>query len=197
MLFPFPTETFTPTATPTETPIPTPTFTPVPPTETPVPPTETPVPVRAVALAAAPAPVARAAAVPVALQAPAQQYKLIEARRLSPCENRGLHNIFVKVVDAAGNPVDGVTMVQTPSDQIGNVLDKMVTGTKGPGLAEFVMWKQAQYAVYATNDGANPTGSDVAPGLNANFTDEAACADGGGGNTLFHNSFNVVFVKSF
>ena len=193
---PMPTPTFTPTATPTETPIPTATFTPVPPTDTPVPPT--PVPVRAVARAAAPvAAVQAAAAVPVAAAAPSQQYKLIESRRLSPCENRGLHNIFVKVVDAAGNPVDGVTIVQTPADQIGNVLDKMVTGTKGPGLAEFVMWKFAQYAVYATNDGASPTGSDVAQGMNANFTDEAACADGGGGNTLFHNSFSVVFVKNF
>ena len=193
---PMPTPTFTPTATPTETPIPTPTFTPVPPTETPVPPTPTPVPV--VARVAAPAPVAKAAAAaPVAAQAPTQQYKLIEARRMSPCENRGLHNIFVKVVDAAGNPVDGVTLVQTPADQIGNVLDKMVSGTKGPGLAEFIMWKHAQYAVYATNDGTNPTSSDVAQGMNANFTDEAACAEGGGGNTLFHNSFHVVFVKNF
>jgi len=192
---PMPTPTFTPTATPTETPIPTPTFTPVPPTETPVPPTA--VPVRAVARAAAPAAAVRAAAAPVAAPAPSQQYKLIESRRLTPCENRGLHNIFIKVVDPAGNPVDGVMIVQTPADQIGNVIDKMVTGTKGPGQAEFVMWKFAQYAVYATSDGANPTGSDVAQGLNANFTDEAACADGGGGNTLFHNSFNVVFVKNF
>jgi CRP-like cAMP-binding protein len=188
---PMPTPTFTPTATPTETPIPTPTFTPVPPTETPVPPTA--VPVRAVARAAAPAPVAKAAAAP----APSQQYKLIESRRLTPCENRGLHNIFIKVVDPAGNPVDGVTIVQTAADQIGNVLDKMVTGTKGPGQAEFVMWKFAQYAVYATNDGTNPAGGDVAQGMNANFTDEEACSDGGGGNTLFHNSFNVVFVKNF
>ena len=116
---------------------------------------------------------------------------------MTPCENRGLHNIFVKVVDQAGNPVDGVMIVQTPSDQIGNVLDKMVTGTKGPGAAEFIMWKFAQYAVYATSDGANPTGSDVAVGLNSNFTDEAECGDGGGGNTLFHNSFNVVFQKNF
>jgi CRP-like cAMP-binding protein len=193
---PMPTATFTPTATPTETPIPTATFTPVPPTETPVPPTA--VPVRAVArVAAAPAAVARAEAAPAAAPAPAQQYKLVESRRLTPCENRGLHNIFVKVVDAAGNPVDGVTIVQTPVDQIGNVLDKMVTGTKGPGLAEFIMWKFGEYAVYATNDGANPAGGDVARGMNANFVDEAACADGGGGNTLFHNSFNVVFTKNF
>jgi hypothetical protein len=64
-------------------------------------------------------------------------------------------------------------------------------------LAEFIMWKFGEYAVYATNDGTNPAGGDVARGMNANFVDEAACADGGGGNTLFHNSFNVVFIKNF
>jgi len=189
---PLPTPTFTPTATPTETPIPTPTFTPVPPTETPVPPTPAPVVVRA----AAPVAASRAAVAAVA-PAPSQQYKLVEARRMTPCENRGMHNIFIKVVDAAGNPVDGVTFVQTPAGQSGNVLDKMVSGTKGPGLAEFVMWHFANYDVYATIDGTNPASSDIAQGLNSNFVDEAACADGGGGNTLFHNSFSVVFVKNF
>jgi CRP-like cAMP-binding protein len=193
---PMPTPTFTPTATPTETPIPTPTFTPVPPTETPVPPTA--VPVQAVVRAAAPVVALKAAAAEaVAAPAPAQQYKLAESRRMTPCENRGMHNIFIKVVDQAGNPVDGVTMVQTPAGQSGNILDKMVTGTKGPGLAEFVMWHFANYDVYATNDGVNPAGGDIAQGLNSNFVDEAACTDGGGGNTLFHNSFNVVFVKNF
>jgi hypothetical protein len=148
--------------------------------------------VRAAArVAPAPAPVAVAAA------APSVQYQLKEARRMDPCENRGKHNIFVKVVDSAGNPVDGALLVQTPSDQIGNVLDKMVSGTKGPGLVEFIMWKQAQYAVYVSNDGMNPSNSDIAQPLHPNFTDEATCSDGSGGNTLFHNSFNVVFQKNF
>ena len=194
---PMPTATFTPTATPTETPIPTPTFTPVPPTETPVPPTA--VPVRAVVRAAAPVAGAQGCCSRRRLLhlRHLSSTSSLESRRMTPCENRGMHNIFIKVVDQAGNPVDGVTFVQTPADQIGNVLDKMVSGTKGPGLAEFVMWHFAEYAVYATNDGANPAGGDIAQGLNSNFTDEAACADGGGGNTLFHNSFNVVFVKNF
>jgi CRP-like cAMP-binding protein len=190
---PIPTPTFTPTATPTNTPIPTPTFTP---TATPVPPTATPIPtpvpvVRAVAQAA---PVALAAAEP---PKPTVQFKLAEMRRLTPCENRGKHNIFIKVVDAAGNPVDGVNLVQTPAGQPGNVLDKMVSGAKGPGLAEFVMWKGAEYSVYVTNDGANPASTDIAQPLHSNFTDEAKCSDGEGGNTLFHNSFNVVFQKTF
>ena len=126
---PMPTATFTPTATPTETPIPTATFTPVPPTETPVPPTA--VPVLAVARVVAAAPAARAAeavAVQAAAPAPSQQYKLAESRRMTACENRGMHNIFIKVVDQAGNPVDGVTLVQTPAGSPGNVLDKMVIG---------------------------------------------------------------------
>jgi CRP-like cAMP-binding protein len=191
---PIPTPTFTPTATPTETPIPTPTFTP---TDTPVPPTDTPVPPRPApvppAVRAAPAVVAAAAPPPQ----PAVQFKLAEMRRLSPCENRGNHHIFIKVVDTAGNPVDGVTLVQVPAGQPGNVLDKMVSGTKGSGLAEFVMWKGAEYGVYVTEDGVNPASTDIAQPLHPNFTDEALCEDGGGGNTLFHNSFSVVFQKTF
>lgn len=194
---PIPTPTFTPTATPTNTPTPTPTFTPTAtPTNTPIPPTATPVPVRVVAQEA-PA-VAAAAAAAAEPPAPSVQYKLFEMRRMTPCENRGNHHIFIKVVDAAGNPVDGVTLVQVPNGQPGNVLDKMVSGEKGPGLAEFIMWKGAEYGVYVTNDGVNPASSDIAQPLHPNFTDEAMCDDGGGGgNTLFHNSFNVVFQKTF
>jgi CRP-like cAMP-binding protein len=192
---PVPTATFTPTATPTETPIPTPTETP---TNTPIPPTATPVPPRVVARAApapaaAPAPVAAAAAP----AKPTVQFSLIENRRLTPCENLGKHNIFIKVVDAAGNPVDGVMLVQTPKDQIGNVLDKTVSGTKGPGLAEFAMWKLAEYSVYVTEDGVNPASVEVASGMNSNFAGDDMCPTADGGNTLFHNSFNLTFRKNW
>ncbi len=200
---PMPTPTFTPTATPTETPIPTATFTP---TETPVPPTSTPLPPPVVRKAApAPeaqpaaqeaAPVAVAAAVQAAPAAPTVLYKLVEVRRLTPCENKGNHHAFIDVIDAAGNPLDGVTLVQTSRDQIGNVLDKMVSGTKGPGKAEFVLWKFAEYAVYVTEDGQNPTSTDIAQPVHSNFTDEAECSDGGGGNTLFHNSWKLVFQRT-
>lgn len=193
---PIPTPTFTPTATPTNTPIPTPTFTPSPTlTFTPVP-TNTPRPVRVAAQAPVPAAAARAAA-PAPAPVPSVQYKLIEMRRLSPCENRGMHNIFVKIVDAAGNPLDGVLLIQSPAGQIGNVLDKAVSGSKGPGKAEFIMWRGAEYAVYISTDGVNPASSDIAQPLHSNFTDEQLCADGGGGNTLFHNSFSLVFQKNF
>ncbi|MGQ9840840.1 MAG: cyclic nucleotide-binding domain-containing protein [Anaerolineae bacterium] len=192
---PIPTPTFTPTATPTNTPTPTPTFTPTAtPTNTPVP-TNTPRPVRVAA--PAPATAAARAAAPAPAPAPTVQFKLIEMRRLSACENRGMHNIFIKVVDTAGNPVDGVLLIQSPAGQPGNVLDKALTGSKGPGKAEFIMWKGAEYAVYVSTDGANPASSDIAQPVHSNFTDEEMCADGGGGNTLFHNSFSLVFQKNF
>jgi CRP-like cAMP-binding protein len=193
---PQPTATFTPTATPTETPIPTPTFTP---TATPIPPTATPVPVRQVARAAPP-PAAEAPAAAAAASAPAKptvQFSVIENRRLTACENLGKHNIFVKVVDAGGNPVDGVMLVQTPKGQYGNVLDKSVSGAKGPGLAEFAMWKMAEYSVYVTEDGVNPANVQIADGMNSNFAGDEMCPTADGGNTLFHNSFNVTFQKNW
>ena len=194
---PFPTATFTPTATPTETPIPTATLAP---TDTPVPPTAAPtrVPARSVAVAAAaPSVQAAAAAAPAPAPKSSTQFTVIESRRLTPCENRGMHNVFVQVVDGAGNPVDGVTLVQTPNGQPGNVLDKQMSGSKGPGKAEFLMWKMAEYSVYVSSDGVNPGNSEIAQPLHSNFTDEATCDSGGGGNTLFHNSFSVVFRKNF
>jgi hypothetical protein len=109
----------------------------------------------------------------------------------------GKHNIFVKVVDAAGNPVDGVMLVQTPKDQIGNVLDKAVSGAKGPGLAEFAMWKMAEYSVYITEDGTNPVSVEIASGMNSNFAGDEMCPTADGGNTLFHNSFNLIFQKNW
>ncbi len=186
---PIPTPTFTPTATPTKTPIPTPTFTPTKtPTATPIPP---------------PQPQALAAAAPKAVAAAAQppkpsaQFSVVEQRRMTPCENKGKHNVFITIVDAAGRPLDGVTLVQTPHNRPGEVLDKTVSGFKGPGLAEFVLWKGAEYDVYITADGVNPAPStDIARQLHSNFVDEANCPDGGG-NTLFHNSWNVIFKKNF
>jgi len=190
---PIPTPTFTPTATPTNTPIPTPTASQTP-TATPIPPTATPVPPPVVARAA---PAAMAAAAPAAPPKPTTQFSVIEKRRLTPCENRGKHNIFIKIVDAGGNPVDGVTLVQSAAGQSGNVMDKTVSGTKGPGLAEFAMWKGGTYDVYVSADGVNPSNTEIAQQMTSGLPDEANCDDGGGGNTLFHNSFNVIFRKNF
>jgi outer membrane biosynthesis protein TonB len=197
---PIPSPTPTVTPTPTDTPVPTDTPTPEPtPTWTPVP-TNTPVPVvqRAVAQAPAAAPVeepaARAAA---AAPAPSVEWRLVTARRLSACENRGKHNIFVKVLDVAGNPMDGVMVVQANNGNPGNILDRMASGTKGPGQVEFIMWKLAEYMVFVANPDGSPASTDFAQPVHSNFADEEMCADGQGGNTLFHNSFEVVFQRTF
>ncbi len=197
---PLPTETPTPTPTPTDTPIPTAT-----PTDTPVPtatPTDTPVPTptRAPARAAA----AVRAAAPTAIPTPSAQFSLVEMRRLDPCENRGKHNIYVRVVDAAGNGVNGLWAIQASAGNAGEVLDKRVTEDKDywvmerqAGRTDFAMFKGAEYMVYISLDGVNPASSDAALPLHSNFTDEVNCSDGGGGNTLFHNSFSVVFRKNY
>lgn len=191
---PIPTETptVTPTPTntpvPTDTPLPTPTFTPLP-TDTPVP---TPAPQR-VAAAEQPAAAAAAAAPP---PAPAVEWRLVSMRRLTPCENRGMHHIFITVKDAAGNPLDGVVLIQANDGNSGDILDRTISGAKGPGKAEFTMWKHAQYMVFVSGGDGAPASTDFARGLNSAFTDESQCADGGGGNTLFHNSFEVIFQRT-
>jgi hypothetical protein len=125
-------------------------------------------------------------------------------RRLNPCENRGKHNIYVHVEDASGKGVNGVWVMQAPNGNPGEVLDKKRTRQKDTfrsvvenGNVDFVMWKGAEYMVYLSEDGVNPASTDFAGPVHSNFTDEANCGDGGGGNTLFHNSFLVVFRKNF
>ena len=200
---PWPTETPIPTDTPTVTP--TPTFTATP-TDTPLPtatptftpePTNTPEPVRQaapVAEEAQPEPEVRAAAVEA--PQPSVEWRLVSARRLTPCENRGKHNIFVTVLDAAGNPYDGALVVQSNRGDYGNILDRMPSGTKGPGMAEFIMWKIAEYSVFIANPDGTPASTEFAEPVHSNFTDEVECSDGGGGNTLFHNSFEVIFQRT-
>ncbi len=204
---PWPTETPIPTSTPTITP--TPTNTPIPtetptlePTATPFP-TSTPVPPPSLPAVASVEEAAKA----LAAEAPVEEaqaaalvsnveWRLVEARRLSPCENKGNHHIFVKVIDAAGNPMDGVVLIQSASGNPGALLDRSVSGAKGPGQAEFVMWKGATYGVFVANGDGSPASTDFANDLHSGFTDESECADGGGGNTLFHNSFSVIFQRT-
>lgn len=159
---PTPTKTLTPTplpatATPTATPSPLPpTATPSPlPTDTPAP-TETPTlppatdtpapPPTATAVAALPttAPVAPTAAPPPAAPtdtpAPAVDFVISELRVLGLGENSGgiefggLRNIYITVVDAAGNPVDGALIINTAPYP-----GQAVSGDKGSGKAEILM----------------------------------------------------------
>jgi hypothetical protein len=123
-------------AAPTETPIPTdtpePTATPVLATHTPVPPTDTPEPT--------PTPV------------PDVDFVIVKQRLLTIDENGGCagnHNIFVEVIDAAGNPIKGV--------QLGDIWNNPgpVTGHKGddkPGRAEYDLYKNQGYHILVKGD---------------------------------------------
>jgi hypothetical protein len=59
------------------------------------------------------------------------------------------------------------------------------------------MWKKAEYSVYVTEDGVNPASVEVANGMNSNFGEDEQCPTADGGNTLFHNSFNLIYQKQF
>jgi CRP-like cAMP-binding protein len=198
---PFPTETATPTNTPTITPTPTSTPTATPtntptatPTNTPQP---TPTPRKVVRRAAKAVP-------PTATPKPSNQYTLVEVRRLNPCENRGKHNIYVKVIDANGNGVNGIWVIQSVAGNPGNIVDKKRTEQKDywlmnpeNGRVTLDMYKHGGYSVFISNDGVNPASTDITQKLASDFPDEANCPDGGGGNTLYHNSFSVIFRKNW
>lgn len=180
---PTPTKTLTPTAlpptaTPTATPSPlpptptppvAPTDTPAP-TETPtLPPatdTPTPQPTPAIAVAAptaAPAaPTATPApAAPTATPAPAVDFVISELRVLGLGENNGgievggQRNIYITVVDAAGNPIDGARLVNTAPYP-----GQAITGDKGPGKAEILMDRE-EFRIKVESVNGQPVSSET------------------------------------
>lgn len=154
-----PTEAPTATPLPTNTPSPTtappdlPTETP-PPTETPTaPPTETPIP--ATNTPAPPTNTPEPTATPVPTQPPVD-FVVSEQRILTIQENggcRGSHQIFVTVVDAQGNPLDGVTVEDTFQ-----AVPPHLSGEKGPGKLEYDLWKNG-FSLHVTKkaDGSPAT----------------------------------------
>ena len=180
-----PTSTSTlPPPTSTETPLP-PTETPLPPeepTETPLPPTETPEPVPPTATPVPEAPAAEVAEVapepaepapepePAAEPAGDMAYKIVHYKVLGEGENNGgifnkggQHLIFLTVLDANGNGLDGAVV----KDANGSSLE-VVTGDKGPGKAEISMeWEP--YKLYVAADPGGPTTSEVSNQMNTAF----------------------------
>jgi hypothetical protein len=229
------TQTFTPlpTATITDTPAPTATDTPVPPTSTPVPPTDTPAPTATIAPPTptktftaipvlptnTPKPAVAATAVPQAAAQPtntpqpakpAVDYKVISQRLLSKDENGGCmgkHNLFVKVVDLAGNPLNGVVVrgIWANTDKI--------SGDKGPGLCEFDIFKGGGDMLIVVSDPTGPRSSEQTRSLdnreeNMSIQDliwggycssEQDCRQKMSSNSLcrFHYSYEVIFQRQW
>ena len=127
-----PSATLTPTFTPSSTQTPSPTVTPTPvPSETP---TLTPVPIPPT---------------PTETPTPAVDFR-IASWRLWPLElnsgcAKGLHIIFIHVLDAAGAPLDGIIV----GDSWNNVED--VSGRKGPGQTEIDLWSNTMEILVKRN----------------------------------------------
>jgi hypothetical protein len=188
---------------PTETPLPLPTDTPVaatdtptvvPPTNTPAPPTNTPEPT------ATPEPTK-----------PAVDYRVAEANMVpNPSYNScpGAHQIFVTVLDAGGNPLDGVTVVDTFG-----AVPPHISGDKGPGKLEYDLWNNGFSLRVEKNPDGSPVSSEETPKLSswdedipdewlveANYCkDLSDCAARKANNQLCrgHYSYNVVFQKTY
>lgn len=156
------TTTPTPTPVPSDTPLPTatpfPTETPLPPSDTPLAantplatetqapeaptamptlapqPTAPPPPTAPLPPTAQPAPTAP----PTATAKPQVDFRVAEivAFEDGSLTVTGLHNIYFTVLDAGGNPLDGIIL-----EEVNNQPPVQVTtGDKGPGKTEFTMW---------------------------------------------------------
>jgi hypothetical protein len=69
---------------------------------------------------------------------------------------RGMHEIFVKVVDINSTPLDGITVgIDDPSGG----RTELVTGEKGPGKSEFPMY--GMYVVRVLRDAGRDYTSEV------------------------------------
>lgn len=147
---PEPTATLTPTFTPTSTP----TF-----THTQEPSTDTPEPTATATLAPLPTDTPTSqppTAEPTAPPGDGFEYDITMQRMLTYQENGGdvgMHNIFVKVYDAAGNPLDGVTVCRVYGLQLQPPDPHAcgISGEKGPGSLEFDMYS-GDIVYVATSD---------------------------------------------
>ncbi|MCB9106750.1 MAG: cyclic nucleotide-binding domain-containing protein [Anaerolineales bacterium] len=199
---PTPTETPTQTATPTETPIPTntptPTMTPTP-TETPTPvftPTPTSTPTRFIPIIVATA-APTDTPTPEPTPTPDVDYRVKSIRQLTPCENHGKHHIFIKVEDPNGQGINDVPVkIQWSPVEDGNVIAPTetktnLTGSPEPGHIDFAMFK-GSYTVEVMN-GTSEVAGPVTPDYGVN----EPCGEDAVANSLFHQSYEVIFQRTF
>jgi hypothetical protein len=198
---PEPTATSVPTDAPTNTPTPVPTETLVPATETPVPATNTPAP---------PTNTPEPAATPEPTKPPVD-FVVAEAFLLpNPQYNScpGWHQIFVTVVDANGNPIDGAAVVDTYG-----AAPPHIAGEKGPGKLEYDLWNNGFSLRVDKKADGSPATSEETPKLSswdedipdewlvqANYCrDMADCAARKSNNQLCrgHYAYQVTFKRTY
>ncbi len=119
-------------------------------------------------------------------------WQAVRVHHLTPQENGGNHHIYLDVLDPAldgvpyGGRVEGARLRVTwdGSEQIVTV-DKPASE---PGT-NFPMWKWQVCAVECLGLAGQELPADRVTGMHTGHPDEAA------GNTLFHHSFHVTYVK--
>ena len=118
-------------------------------------------------------------------------FRIIGLRQLTPCENYGMHNIFIKVQDAAGRGINGVRVRicwgETPDNC---AVTTTQTQSAGDGWARFAMFKGTYSVTVADGN------SQVASGLTPDFGVDEPCGMDEHANAPYHISFEVVFERS-
>jgi hypothetical protein len=98
---------------------------------------------------------------PTNTPAPQVDFVIAELRALGLGENNGgieqggLRNIYVTVLDAAGNPIDGAVIANTAPYP-----GRAITGDKGPGRTEFLMDKE-EFRLVVESVGGTPVSSET------------------------------------
>lgn len=93
---------------------------------------------------------------------PNAQYQIVHFKVRGLDENNGgirdssaQHHIFLTVLDAAGNPVDGVVIRNAVGEQ-----QEFISGSKGPGQVEITMYYEP-FKLYVATDPTGPVTSQV------------------------------------
>ena len=116
----------------------------------------------------------------------------------------GKHELHIKVIDAAGNPLNGVTIRSLYDNE------EHVSGEKGPGMAEWILYEPGN-GVYVVRDVDGhevssdameaPTDPRSIPNeylIDAGYcTDDASCAVNKYPGCYGHYSWDVTFQRSY
>jgi hypothetical protein len=118
------------------------------------------------------------------------------------------HEIYVQVIDAAGQPLDGVVIADTYNNP------RQITGSKGPGRAQYLLYFNG-YNLYVAEDtsAGRPVTSETSQVLSAKEVEipipwlieghycanEAECQDRINKNSLCqgHYSYEIVFQRTW
>ena len=204
------TDTPLPTNTPQPTDTPAPTDTPLPPTAVPTdtvaPPTGVPTavllptqsPIPATAAPTRPA-ATRTPAPPTKTPAPPVDFRVVEQKLVPKALNEaGLHSLFIRVIDAAGNPLHGVSVWDpTHPDQVA------VTGDKpDPYSAEYQLWSTDNYFLEVRDSKSEKTkglSTDRPKISNADLIAAGYCTDDSDCNLNVHTmhfSWYITFQRT-